>query len=285
MTFVLVVHRLRLTFIFVCYAFLGWCDSLNGLAGTLLLGGLGIARTMEMNCDCRADIIPVDFVANSLIVVGWYRGTYEQSSLTSSSDAPVKVVHLTSGEDNPISWGEILNFARQSALRQPSIKLIRPIAQNPVSSKGLMGKFNHLLVKFFSHFVFAVLFDTMLTLIGQKRFMWKVTSKMHRAFDVLEHFTNHQWVFRYENYNTIYERLSADDKECYPSKIASINWIQYCDSLYMGSRRYLLNEEDSTIPRGIRRQRILTIGYAAFKTLMFGYLAWCVYDWAKWLLF
>lgn len=25
----------------------GWCDSMNGLAGTLLLGGLGIARTME----------------------------------------------------------------------------------------------------------------------------------------------------------------------------------------------------------------------------------------------
>lgn len=25
----------------------GWCDSLNGVAGALLLGGLGIARTME----------------------------------------------------------------------------------------------------------------------------------------------------------------------------------------------------------------------------------------------
>ena len=31
--------------IFVLLA--GWCDSMNGLAGTLLLGGLGIARTME----------------------------------------------------------------------------------------------------------------------------------------------------------------------------------------------------------------------------------------------
>lgn len=25
----------------------GWCDSFNGLAGTLILGGLGIARTMD----------------------------------------------------------------------------------------------------------------------------------------------------------------------------------------------------------------------------------------------
>ena len=25
----------------------GWCDSMNGLAGTLLLGALGIARTMQ----------------------------------------------------------------------------------------------------------------------------------------------------------------------------------------------------------------------------------------------
>lgn len=253
----------------------------------MLLGGLGIARTMEMNCDCRADIIPVDFVANSLIVVGWYRGTYERPNTSSSAAATeaVKVVHLTSGEDNPISWGEILNFARQSALRQPSIKLIRPIAQNPISSKGVLGKANHLLVKFFSHFIFAVLFDTMLTLLGQKRFMMKVTRKMHRAFDVLEHFTNHQWVFRYEHYNQIYESLTPADQQCYPSKIASIDWIQYCDSLYMGSRRYLLNEEDSTIPRGVRRQRFLTIGYAAFKTLMFGWLSWTAFQWTKSILF
>ena len=28
----------------------GWCDSFNGLAGTLTLGGLGIARTMKGLC-------------------------------------------------------------------------------------------------------------------------------------------------------------------------------------------------------------------------------------------
>ena len=38
-----------LFYIFYLFTFhaSGWCDSMNGLAGTLLLGGLGIARTME----------------------------------------------------------------------------------------------------------------------------------------------------------------------------------------------------------------------------------------------
>lgn len=48
----------------------GWVDSLNGPMGVMLAAGKGVIRTMNCDGDCEAEIIPVDFTANSLIVFG-----------------------------------------------------------------------------------------------------------------------------------------------------------------------------------------------------------------------
>ena len=230
-----------------------------------------------MDCHFKADIIPVDFVANSLIVTGWHTATHPEDRKL--------VMHITSGVQNPITWGEILDFSRQSAIRSPSIKLVRPIARNPVSARGVWGKVSHLFIKLFSHFVFAYIFDLFLLATGNKRIMVKVTGKMHKAFDVLEHFTNHQWCFRYHHYGRIFEKLSSNEQAMFESNVKSIDWMAYCDSLYMGSRRYLLNEDDSTIEAGLKRQHMLTIVYSIVNTVIYAactgfalYLGKSLYD-------
>lgn len=218
-----------------------------------------------MDCHFKADIIPVDFVANSLIVTAWHTAIHPESRQA--------VMHITSGVQNPITWGEILNFARQAALSSPSMKLVRPIARNPVSARGPLGKASHLFIKLFSHFVFAYLFDLFLLATGNKRLMVKVTGKMHRAFDVLEHFTNHQWCFRHHAYQRIFEKLSKDDQVTFESNVRAIDWPFYCNSLQMGSRRYLLNEDDSTIEAGLKRQARLTIIWGIIDSLLYLALA------------
>ncbi|KAH9511941.1 hypothetical protein DERF_010364 [Dermatophagoides farinae] len=239
----------------------GWCDSLNGVAGALLLGGLGIARTMEMRCDYISDIIPVDFVANSLIVVGYHSCMYpEQRS---------KVVHITSGHKNPISWAQILNYSRMAAVKTPSVKMVRPIAQNPISAGTFVGRMNHRLTMFFSHILFAYIFDLILFICRQKRVMVDVTNKMHRVLEVLEHFTNHQWFFRNDNYSKIFQSLSDDEKQRYQSNVTAIDWTNYCNALWMGSRRYLINEDDSTCKDGIRRHKILKLTYGLLNFFIY----------------
>lgn len=47
----------------------GWVDSLNGPMGVMLGAGKGVIRTMHCDPDAKAEIIPVDYVANSLIVL------------------------------------------------------------------------------------------------------------------------------------------------------------------------------------------------------------------------
>lgn len=48
-------------------------DNLNGPTGIFVGAGKGVIRTMYCNPDLFADLVPVDCVINSLILIGWKR--------------------------------------------------------------------------------------------------------------------------------------------------------------------------------------------------------------------
>nr|XP_046915090.1 fatty acyl-CoA reductase 1-like [Dermatophagoides farinae] len=97
----------------------GWCDSLAGCAGAVILTSLGIARSFIFDVNCKADIIPVDMVVNSLIISAAYRA----SSLFTHDK---QVIHVTLGQ-NQITWGEFFNMTINLSDTLPPMKLIRPI--------------------------------------------------------------------------------------------------------------------------------------------------------------
>lgn len=47
----------------------GWVDNLNGPVGLLIGGGKGVIRTMHCKAELLAQLIPVDFAINGIIVV------------------------------------------------------------------------------------------------------------------------------------------------------------------------------------------------------------------------
>lgn len=214
-----------------------------------------------MDCHYKADIIPVDYVTNALIVAGWHTATFPEERRL--------VMHLTTGVQNPITWGQILDFARMSALKSPSIKQVRPLARNPISARGLGGKVNHLFTVLFSHILFAYLFDGALLLTGNRPIMVKMTQKMHLAFDVIKHFTSHQWNFHYENYSRILAKVSEEEQAVFQSEVGDIDWPRYSNAQWMGSRRYSLNEDDSNIADALKRQQRLTLIYSIVEWTLY----------------
>jgi len=102
--------------------------------------------------------------------------------------------------------------------------------------------------------------------------MVKVTFKMHRAFTVLEHFTNKEWYFHNENYLEIYNLLSTDDQERFNSDIRKVDWRHYAKSVYMGTRRYLLKEDDSNIEKAKKRLLFIRVSYFLFQVFLFALL-------------
>lgn len=71
----------------------------------------GIFRTMCGNATSVIDIIPCDFVINSLIVMGWFVGTRKIYS--------PEVIHCTSGEVNPLTLAEFCTIMNESVKRHP----------------------------------------------------------------------------------------------------------------------------------------------------------------------
>ena len=212
----------------------------------------------------------VDIICNSLIVIGWYNGSHPNERK--------KVIHLTTGQSNPVTWGKFLDYSRDAAQNAPSRRMVRPLAKNPTSARGPLGRINHLFVKYVSHILFAFLVDTILFLSGNKRLMVKLTQKMHRAFTVLEHFTTKEWHFHDENFFKIYDQLSEEDQKTYYSDVRKIDWEKYAQGVYWGTRRYLLNEDDSTVTEAKKRLSFITICYTLFQIILATLIAFLIYS-------
>lgn len=240
----------------------GWCDTKNGVSGAMILGGLGIARTMLLNLKCTADVVPVDYVVNCMIVMAAHVG--------SLSFAERKLVaHFTTGERNPLSWGQLLDYSKASVMKKPFLKQIRPIAKRPVASDTFFGRVEHQLTKIFSHYCFALAADSLILLCGYRPFLMNITKRMHLGFDTLQPFTSRQWHFIEENYRQIYQQLSPREQEQFRSDIGDIDWEAYIDDAALGTRRYLLKEDDSTIDKALKRQKFLDWAYGSAEALAY----------------
>ena len=75
----------------------------------------GLMRTMLVGREKVADLIPVDVVINSMIVAAWKRGAESNNSFS----GPMPIYQCTSGNLNPITWGQIEEWALVSIRKFP----------------------------------------------------------------------------------------------------------------------------------------------------------------------
>ena len=80
-----------------------------------------------------------------------------------------------------------------------------------------------------------------------------MVGKMHQAFELLTYFARRQWSFPCDNFLKLNESLTETDKCKFNIDISKLNWRIYTHKLYLGIRKYLLKEEDSTIPKAKKR--------------------------------
>jgi fatty acyl-CoA reductase len=91
--------------------FPGWIDNFNGPTALFAAIGKGILRTMIGNFNSTADIIPVDFPVNMMIVAAWYRGAKKTRE--------IMVFNSTTGQINRLTWGMVEKYCRESLIKNP----------------------------------------------------------------------------------------------------------------------------------------------------------------------
>ena len=78
--------------------------------------------------------------------------------------------------------------------------------------------------------------------------MVRITQKLKRAADCLEYFTMHEWNFRNENVQALWRSISQADQKAFNFDLTTIHWPTYMQQYCLGSKRYVLKEELSTLP-------------------------------------
>jgi len=179
----------------------------------------------------------------------------------------LSVYNITSGNTNPISWQEYLEYGREAAIERPSIRVVRPIAT--VMKGDGVSKFNGFLTKYVSEILFAYFIDLIMIILGHKTIMVRLMRRMHHAFDMLGYFARREWDFPSNNLIALYESMSTTDQTLFNIDVKQVKWREYIHDSYLGIRRYLLKEEDSNIEAARKRMKWVTLGYYTLLLVMF----------------
>jgi len=229
----------------------GWVDNVNGIGGLGCLAAIGVLRTIDWNYFAKSDMVPVDLVANCCICAAY----------TSATESPDKLMifNMTSGNIAPITWGEFFEKLRNEAVDTPPSKIVRPMIKSPKYHRANPIEF--MVVKYMSELFFAYFVDFILTLIGYKRIMLKITKKMHHGYEILKPFTTNEWNFNSKNCTNMVEDLRKKDGDLFKFDMSNFDWDHQATVTWKGARNFLLKEEPTeqsyTLSRG--RMRMVTL--------------------------
>lgn len=211
----------------------GWVDNVNGISGLGCLAAIGVLRTIDWNYYAKSDMVPVDFVANCCICAAY----------NSVIESPKKILfyNMTSGNVAPVSWGRFFEKLRANAVETPPSKIVRPMIKSPKYNRANQLEF--LLTKYFSELFFAYLVDTILSLIGYKKIMLKITRKMHHGYEILKPFTTNEWNFNSDNCLRLSDNLKQKEGDLFKFDMTNFDWDHQAKVTWSGGRLLLLKEE------------------------------------------
>ncbi|XP_047476457.1 putative fatty acyl-CoA reductase CG5065 [Penaeus chinensis] len=213
----------------------GWVDNLNGPTGLIVGAGKGMLRTLHCRGELVADLIPVDIPINLLIVTAWHTATQRMKEIV--------VYNCVSGIERPVRWGEI-NEHGMIALRRNAMN---DVVWYP-DLRFTQHKTLNTIAVLLQHWLPAYLMDAAARLAGKRPIMVRIAQKLDRAASCLEYFTTHEWRFCNENVQGLWESLSETDQKTFNFALSALHWPTYMEQYCLGTKRYVMKEELSTLP-------------------------------------
>ncbi|CAG9815058.1 unnamed protein product, partial [Phaedon cochleariae] len=244
----------------------GWIDNINGPTGILIGAGKGVIRTMHCNESMSADVVPVDMVINSVLIVAWKVGCEPRKS-------EVEVYNVTANRDDPISWGRAIELGRKYFADYPfSVCLWYP------GGSAKSSYFVHVIAAFFLHIIPAYLVDALMTLTGNKPFLVKLQKRIENGLSVLQYYTTREWYFHNEKFEKLYESLGSTDKELFYTNREALKYDKFMLDYILGARKYCVHENEDTLPTARKLNRRLFYLDVLMNIVLIGLFLWALYS-------
>ncbi|CAK1592974.1 unnamed protein product [Parnassius mnemosyne] len=222
----------------------GWTDSVYGPTGLIIGIGTGVLRTMYMELDKVADMVPVDLTVNAILASAWYTAKHFKENQTST----IPIYNYVSGAQNPISWGDFIELNRKHGMDKPTTKAVWYYGLNPTNNYYLFLFYN-----FFLHFIPALLVDIYCTLTCRRRVMLKLYNKVMKIAKILFYFSTQDWRFTDNNVREMWRSLSGADRAVFPFSISEMSWDYMTETFLLGIRVYLVKDDVSTLPEARKK--------------------------------
>ncbi|CAK9798432.1 Putative fatty acyl-CoA reductase CG5065 [Anthophora plagiata] len=245
-----------------------WTNNLYGYTGVAVASGIGLLHSILCKVECKADIIPADYVINTIIASAWDVANIKAANkLDAYSKIPDKerlpVYNCVSSCQNPITWGEVLNKSEVYASEIPTSKFIW-LYMLIATRYAFMHNINIIIF----HMIPSVIIDTIAFLIGRKPMLVDAYKKIHKFGNVIHYFTQRQWRFKNENVVKLWEKMNSVDQQNFCFHINRLNWDDYFFIQVRGIRAYMLNDPSDTIEATRKKQYKLRIIHYTVITIV-----------------
>ncbi|XP_049767049.1 fatty acyl-CoA reductase 1-like isoform X4 [Schistocerca cancellata] len=244
----------------------GWAANMNGPIGFFIAGGKGVLRVMMARLNLTADVIPVDYTANAIIIVAWHVAETRQPS--------PYVCNITMGDQNRVTWGDLMKHLMKINSTEVPLRPVLWYCQPTVMTSVVWYTICH----FFLEVLPAHIFDFFIRLSGRKPFLVHVNNRLYSAKIMLGYYVLHEWTFINKNVVSLYESMAPEDKEIFYFNVKELDYYDYCKKSIIGAKLYLLNESIDDIPGDVRYMRRMYYLHVVVRTLFYGLLLWLLYS-------
>lgn len=231
----------------------GWIDSFNGPSGFSIFIFLGLIRYVQMSFDKVFQCVPVDYLANILISIPYLYTTADQGE--SDGDAKPKVEVVTVTFDEVVGY-DVLRRGFKYLQMYPSLYMLRvpeiPPYIQPKETVLLSLK------RYLYEDLWAQAMDVLFMVLGlrSKISIVRLHKKYIHACTLMEYFIKHKFMFSTKNYKKLVKLQDETDAVLFDFDFKNYDAEQIASSYVLGTRRYLLNEPDSTISFASKKFRV-----------------------------
>ncbi|KRK00614.1 uncharacterized protein Dyak_GE11401, isoform C [Drosophila yakuba] len=247
----------------------GWVDNLNGPTGLMIGCGKGVIRSVLVNQQNKAEVIPVDYAINGLIVIPY------EFNKQAKRPTNVPVYNITNADHRKMTMGTVVEMSKRINKQFPfNAGLWYP---DPcVTTNQFYHNFNVALF----HWLPAYFLDFLMLILGQKRFMLRVQEKISTGLGVLQFFTLNAWIFRSENYASLWNKLNEEDKAIFNMNMNTENTEEeYMVECAKGARKFILKEKEEDLPRARVHMKIQWVVDVVCKTVIVGLFFYYLLKW------
>ncbi|KAF9410692.1 hypothetical protein HW555_010284, partial [Spodoptera exigua] len=246
----------------------GWTDSVYGPTGLVVGIGTGVLRTMYMDQEKVADMVPVDLCVNAILASAWHTAKNYKENQTSH----IPIYNFVSGAQNPLTWGEFIERNRKYGIDKPTTKAVWYYGLNPTNNYYLFLFYN-----FFLHYLPALMIDTYCAITGKRRAMLKLYSKVMKLANILFYFSTQDWKFSDMNVRNMWNSLSDADRVVFPFSIGEMSWEYMCETFLVGLRVYLIKDDLSTLPEARKKWNKLFYLHQTLKAITLSLVVYLTY--------